>query len=108
MKILSDQVSKIHFSNLPGFTQLTKHGVSMSHNLLFIGFLSVLPLMVFLCVLVTCGRAVTSNVEPDQPPPTAQQPMIPKRRSRTQDTLRAEYELSKYQAPIMKYSDGQD
>ena len=89
----------------------------MSHNLLFIGFLSVLPLMVFLCVLITCSQAVRSNVDPDQmekpppPPPETQsdqQPVMPKRRSRTQDTLRAEYELSKYQKPIIKYQDDQD
>ena len=87
----------------------------MSHNLLFIGFLSVLPLVVFLCVLMTCSRAVTSHDDPDQASPplptstqTDQQPVIPKRRSRTQDTLRSEYELSTYQKPILKSHDGQD
>ena len=84
----------------------------MSHNLVFIACLTVLPVLVLLCVLITCARAVAvnTNVEPQQPPsaPSAQQPMVAKRRSRTQDTLRSEHELSKYQKPIIKLNDGED
>ena len=84
----------------------------MSHNLLFIGFLSVSPLIVFLCLLITCSRAVISNVDLRQTrqPSTLpdQQPVIPQRRSRTQATLRSEFELSKYQNPIIKCPEKQE
>ena len=110
LKIFLDQVSKKYLINRP-----VEPRESMSHNLLFIGFLSVLPLLVFLCLLIICRRAVTSNVDPHQIPSAVpsstlpdQQPMIPKRRSRTQETLRSEYELSKYQNPIIKCQDEQD
>ena len=88
----------------------------MSHNLLFIVCLTVLPVLTVLCVLITCARAVNTNVEsrqtpPPPPPPSstqsAQQPVVAKRRSRTQETLRSEYELSKYPKPIIKHNDGQ-
>ena len=85
----------------------------MSHNLLFIVCLTVLPVLTVLCVLITCARAVNTNVESRQTPPppsstqSAQQPVVAKRRSRTQETLRSEYELSKYPKPIIKHNDGQ-
>ena len=107
LKKFFNQVSKKHFINVP-----VRPGVSMSHNLLFIGFLSVSPLIVFLCLLITCSRAVISNVDLRQTrqPSTLpdQQPVIPQRRSRTQATLRSEFELSKYQNPIIKCPEKQE
>ena len=77
----------------------------MGHNIIFILFLSVLPVLVFLCIMLACWHIDTIHTPPIMTEVEVE-PTIPKRRSRTQDILRSEYELSKYQKPIVKHQEG--
>ena len=55
-------------------------------------------------VMVVCRQAGCYDVSQTQELPIMSnvEPAVPKRRSRTQEILRSEYELSKYEKPIMK------
>ena len=55
-------------------------------------------------VMVVCRQAGYYDVSQTQELPIMSnvEPAVPKRRSRTQEILRSEYELSKYEKPIMK------